>query len=207
MDDKTHLTGSAAHKFAHELRQYAAISVYLYICFGALLFYKFAILNGQGVKYVPYGTAAIKALVLGKFVLLGNMAGLGDRYTKRSAALVIVHKSLVFLVMLLVLTVVEEVVVGLIHGETVASSLATFLGGSYLQVLATCVIMLLILIPYMAFGELREALGDARLRQIMLEPHAGRRSRGNPEAIDEKATPADGQDASVRAISPSTEKH
>jgi hypothetical protein len=196
MDNKKLLTGPMAHKFGHELRQYAGISAYLYICFGALVFYKYAILNGQGVSFEPYGIAAIKALILGKFVLLGHMAGLGDRYKNRNAISVIAYKSLMFLAMLLVLTVIEEVVAGWIHGETVATTLAGFLGGSALQFLATSVIMLLILVPYMAFGELREALGEARLRQIMTEPHAGRRSAGKPHRIDEAATLPDGQDTS-----------
>ncbi len=206
-DRRAVLTSPTARKFGREIRQHAGISVYLYLCFGALPFYKVAILKGQGVSYAPYGIAAIKALVLGKFILLGHMAGLGDRYKRCNAISVIAYKSLTFLFMLLVLTVVEELVVGLIHGETVAASLATFLGGSSLRLLATSVIMLLLLIPYIAFGELREALGDARLRQIMTEPHAGRRSGGNPKPIDEEAAPTQGQDASDPVLWPSTEKH
>ena len=83
MDRKSIPAPAIVHKVAHELWQYAIISAYLYVCFGALLFYKAAILNGAGISYAPYGTAAIKALILGKFILLGEAAGLGDRYEKR----------------------------------------------------------------------------------------------------------------------------
>jgi hypothetical protein len=179
-ESKTPLTSSVAHKVAHELREYALISAYLYICFGALLIYKTAILRGENVSYVPYGTAAINALVLGKFVLLGQMAGLGDRYGSRRTVFVIADKAVRFLLMLLVLSVIEEIVVGLFHGRTVAASLSDFLGGSLLQVLATSVIMLLILIPYLTFKELSEALGEGRLRQILMERHTGRRHGSRP---------------------------
>jgi hypothetical protein len=206
VDSKSILRGSTAHKFVHELRQYAEISAYLYVCFGALLFYKLAILNGHGVSYAPYGMAAIKALVLGKFIVLGHMAGLGERFGKRRAVSVIAYKSLIFLAMLLVLSILEEAVVGLFHGQSVAASLAAFFGESLLQILATCLIMLLILVPYFAFGELREALGEARLRQLLFEPRSGRRAGGNPEPINDGLIPASSREASDPTTVPLADK-
>ncbi len=187
MNEKTPRSNSVAKKLVHELREYAGISAYLYVCFAALLFYKFSILNDEGVKYAPFGLAAIKALVLGKFIMLGRMGGLGDRHKKRSAIFVIAQKSLVFVIMLLVVSVLEEVVVGLIRGQTISTSLSIFMGGSYWQILAVSAIMLLILVLYMALEELRDAFGDARLRQLMLEPRAPRRPDRNPEPMDDDA--------------------
>jgi hypothetical protein len=160
-----------AKKVVHELREYAVISVYLYICLGALILFKSAILSGQGVNYAPFGLAAVKALVLGKFVLLGRAAALGERYRQRRAIYVIAHKALLFLMLLLVLSVVEELVVGYFHGRTSTESLSTFLGGSLLQIFATSVVVLLILVPYFAYGELARALGEDRVRRILLDSH------------------------------------
>ncbi len=39
----------AQKRLGHELRQYALIFVYLYVCFGALILYKMAILRGQTI--------------------------------------------------------------------------------------------------------------------------------------------------------------
>ena len=164
---------AVSRKVGHELKQFALIAAYLYICFGALIFYKWTILRGAGIDFAPFGLAAIKALLLAKFILMGHMARIGDRYERRRLIYVIVHKSLLFLLMLLALSVIEEVVVGLIHGLTIAASLADFAGGTLLQVLATCVLMLLILIPYLAFKELGEVLGEGRLRQILLDYRTG----------------------------------
>ena len=170
---------SIGQKLGHELRQYAVIAAYLYVCFGALILYKTAILRGEGVSYTPFGFAAIKALILGKFILMGHAAGLGDRYQHRSLVHVVARKSLLFLVMLLVLSVVEELVVGLIHGRTVAASLSEFAGGRLPETLASCVIVLLILVPYMAFREFAVVLGEGSLRQLLLERRAGPRSGGS----------------------------
>lgn len=176
MNSKVPKGTAIAERAVHELREYARVSVYLYVCFGALILYKTAILHGQGVSYEPWGIAIVKALILGKFVLLGQAAGLGDRYESRRLIYVIAHKALLFLILLLVLTVIEEIVVGLIHGRAVAASLSLFLGDMLLQTLATCAVMLLILIPYLAFRELEEVLGAARLREILFEPRAGLRA-------------------------------
>jgi hypothetical protein len=173
MNSDTPRPASVAHKAMCELREYAVISVYLYISLGALILFKAAILSGQGVNYAPFGLAAVKALVLGKFVLLGRAAALGDRYRQRRAIYVIAHKALMFMLLLLVLSVIEEVVVGYFHGRTIAESLSTFLGGSSLQIFAASVIVLLILVPYFAYGELVKALGEDRVREILLARRAG----------------------------------
>jgi hypothetical protein len=64
-----------AQKLKHELREYALLSAYLYVCFGALILYKMAILGEVGVSYTLAGLAAIKALILAKFILLGHGVG------------------------------------------------------------------------------------------------------------------------------------
>jgi len=191
-DNKAAPASGMTHRVVHELRQYAVISAYLYVCFGALLLYKTAILNGQGISYAPYGTAAIKALILGKFILLGEAAGIGDRYEKRRPIHTIAYKAFLFVVMLFVLSAIEEVITGVVHGRTVAASLAGFLGGSLLQVLAICVIMLLILIPYMAFKELDDALGQDRLRQLLFEARAGHRGGSGRAPPQDGSTPSSG---------------
>src|SRR5579864_1490070 len=57
-------------RLRRELSEYLVISAYLFVCFGALLFYKAAILHSDGIEFAPFGVAVAKALVLGKFVLL-----------------------------------------------------------------------------------------------------------------------------------------
>jgi hypothetical protein len=48
-------TMTVAQRAKHELWEYALLSAYLYVCFGALILYKMAILNGEGVSYFPSG--------------------------------------------------------------------------------------------------------------------------------------------------------
>jgi hypothetical protein len=63
---------------------------------------------------------------------------------------------LAFVVLVSALTVIEETVVGLIHGKTIGASLAAIGGGTSEQIIATAMVLFLIFLPF--FGLL--ALGD-----------------------------------------------
>jgi hypothetical protein len=172
MDSRSPSAAAIGHKLGHELREYAVVAAYLYICFGALILYKTAILHAAGIGYMPLGLAAIKALVLGKFILVAQAVKIGDRYVRRRFIHVIVNKSLLFLAVLFVLSVIEEAIVAVIHGRSIVSSFADVGGSTLLQILASCLVMLLILIPYLTFKELDQVLGEGRLRQILFDYRA-----------------------------------
>jgi hypothetical protein len=161
--------GSLVQTAWREFSEYVAISAYLYICFGALIFYKASILQSQGVEFAAYGLALGKALILGKFILLAHALRIGDRNKPRRLALAILFKSLLFALLLIALSVVEEVVVGFFKGRQLQDVLREIAGGTLTQVLATSFLILLIMIPYFAFREISFALGEGKLRDLLTE--------------------------------------
>jgi hypothetical protein len=167
-------SATIAARMRHELRDYVLLTVYLYICFAALILYKMAILGTQGVSYLPFGLPIIKALVLAKFILLGRVARWGERHESSKMAVRIGYKALAYVVLLIVLSAVEEVVVGIVHGRSLAATIAELGGDRLPELLATCLIMLLILIPYLAFTELDATLGNGRLRELLFKDRAGK---------------------------------
>jgi hypothetical protein len=54
-----------AQKARREIIHYLAISIYLYVCFGALIFYKASILHTEGVEFAAYGLALGKGSDIG----------------------------------------------------------------------------------------------------------------------------------------------
>jgi hypothetical protein len=176
MNNKSMSAATVGRRLGHELLQLGLIFAYLYICLGAIILYKMAILRGQGISYTPYGVAAVKALLLAKFMLMGHAARLGERYGRRRFIHVVANKAILFLILLLILSVIEEIAVGVIDGRTIIASLADVAGDTLPQLLAGCFIMLLVLIPYLAVRELSEVLGEGKLRQIVLEYRTGSRS-------------------------------
>jgi hypothetical protein len=165
MKGRTQMHTRWAQKVGHELTEYAVISVYLYVCFGAVLLYKASVLQAHGIDYAPYGLAAIKALILAKFMLIGRAAGLGERFRRKPLIYPVLHKSLAFLALLVALSVVEEVVAGALHGRSVVQSLSDIAGGTWFQIVATAVLLWLILLPYFVLRQLDERLGNGTLRR------------------------------------------
>lgn len=152
-------------RLRHELIEFSIIAAYLYIAFGALIAFKFTILKGEGVIWAPWGIAVVKALILGKFILLLQAMKLGEG---GSVALWrIVKKSLLFVLALFVLDVFEEFLVGRLQGKTnqeILGDMAGLLSGPFV----ICVLMFLILLPYFTFRELGDGLGHERLRRIFM---------------------------------------
>ena len=68
--------------------------------------------------------------------------------------------------LLVILTIIEEVVVGLFHHQSIAASLGELFGARLQETLAGYLIMLLVLIPFFAFRVLSEALGEGRLERM-----------------------------------------
>jgi len=154
-----------------ELREFAILATYLFICFTALAAYKAAILRAYGVSFAPWVLAAIKALVSAKFLLIGRMFGLGDGLAKKHPLIIsTLYRSLTFLLVLIFLTASEEIILGHLRGESVAESLAGLAGGTLWQVIATSFIMLLVLIPWFAFRAIGEVIGDETLVRLFFEP-------------------------------------
>ena len=150
MSEKRNIVSRASD----ELREFAIVSLYLFVCFTALAYLKFAILKAQGIPFAPFGLAAAKALICAKFVLVGRMLHVGERYKTRPLIWPTLYKSLSFLALLLVLNAIEEVVLGLVHHQSVTESLTRLGGGTVEQLAATSIVVFLVLVPFFASARL-----------------------------------------------------
>lgn len=167
-------SAAVAQRLKHELRHYLLLATYLYVCFGALILYKMAMLGAQGVTYLPLGLPIIKALVLAKFMLLGKAIRLGESPGSSRVIHHIAYKALLYLLLLIVLSALEEAVLGLVHGRSIAATIAEVGGDKLAQILATSFVMLLILVPYIAITELDSALGNGKLREALFKNRTAR---------------------------------
>jgi hypothetical protein len=155
-------------RVTHELKEFAVIAVYLFICFAALINMKAAILHAQGVAFSPYAPAAVKSFLLAKFISVGNVLKLGRRFKRQGLIWLTLYKSVVFFALLLALNALEEIVVGLIHHRSVGESILAIAGGTLDQLVAASFVMLLILFPFFAFRSLGEVVGEANLVRVFL---------------------------------------
>ncbi len=157
---------SVREKLVHELRELSIITAYLFVCFAAELQLKASVLHAQQALLAPLGIAAVKAVICAKFMLLGSAFHIGGRLTRPPLILPTLYRSFSFLILLVVMNMIEEAVVGVIHGRTIADSIADIAGGTWDQIVATSFIMLLILIPDFAFRALGDVVGDRTLVRL-----------------------------------------
>jgi len=159
-----------AKRATDELREFAVIAAYLYICFTAILYLKASILKADNIEFAPFGLAAVKAMICAKFVSVGHMLHVGERFKSLPLIWPTLYKSVTFLVFLIVLNALEEIVAGFLRHRTVADSLAEFGGGTLDQLIATSIVGLLVLVPFFAFRTLGEAVGERNLVRVFLYP-------------------------------------
>ena len=138
---------SAGHALKHEFVIWGWVSLYLFVLFSAIAAYVWAKGGAEGRLLTDIGAAAVRAIVLGKFVLLGKIFGVGAV----SADAPLVHRVLVrsgaLLVVVALFVVVEEVVVAMIHGGTLRDGIHELAGRGGADLLASMLLFFLILLP------------------------------------------------------------
>lgn len=166
MSDHVKNAAGLRERALDEFKAFVVLSLYLYVCLGAVILYKSAILSTVGVAFETWGIAAVKAMVLAKFMLLARALHIERQHRSKPLIWPICTHAFVFLLVLLVLTTIEELVIGAIHHRTVSESLGHVVGSSVLVAVATCILMFLILVPYSAFICLADALGEREVFRL-----------------------------------------
>jgi hypothetical protein len=150
-----------------EMRSFALIASYLFVCLAVLMFFESTLPGGAEAGIFSVGAAAIKAAILAKFVLLGQALGVGEKTFMRHLGPAIVAKSIQLWLLVIALTVTEELLVGRYHGKSFGASLAEYESHSILHMLAKSLVVLLILLPLIATRELSRILGPGVLRGML----------------------------------------
>jgi len=157
------------HKFGSEIKRYLFISLYLFICFGVIAIYKTSQSPGEALSLIIFGLALGKALLLGKFILIGEVLGTGTRIKVPTLVHRIAWRAVAMLVVLLIFKVLEELIVGMFKSVSVAELLAELAERSWLSLIAPPLLMLLILVPMIAAIELSHVLGKDGLKKLLAE--------------------------------------
>lgn len=160
---------SLKERLSEEFREFAIVAVYLYVYFAALTYQKAAILQAHDIPFAAFGFAAAKALIFAKFMLMGRIFRLGERFKGTALIWPTLHKSFAYFALLFVLNALEEIVVGFFHHRSVVESISDIGGGTLSQLIASSFIGLLILIPFFAFRAIGDVVGERILVRLFFE--------------------------------------
>ena len=95
------------------------ITFYLFVVFALLVVHKSIILAEHHIDYTLHGIALINALALAKVMLTAQDLHLGDWFGDAPLIYTTLLKSFVFTVVLACFKIVEDVLVGKLHGKSI----------------------------------------------------------------------------------------
>ncbi len=158
-----------------EAKKLLRIFIYIWLVLSLLSLHRALILNDEFLKY-HQGLALINALALAKVVLMVEDFHLVDQLKHRPLIYPILFKSAAFAVILLCFHVIEETIIGILHGKTISHSIPNIGGGTLQGILMVAIIGFVVLMPFFAFMELERAIGSKQLSDLLF----GRKTKSAP---------------------------
>lgn len=164
----------AKERLRKELREYFEVAGYLFVCFCAILWFGSVSSGAPRGGLAELGVAASKALILGKFVLIGGALGIGSRLGSRTLGQYILRKTVLLVVLLVLLSVAEEFLVGWWKGQASGAIWVELAQRRWVGILADSLLLLLVILPYVGAKELARALGPETVRKVLRGPPGAR---------------------------------
>ena len=159
---------SARDRLLHEIRSYAQTTLYLVVCFGAVQIYRAAVLTEESVHVANYSFALAKAVVIAKFMMVGEAVKATRRIQGEPLWRGVLRGSLLLMLILFALTVVEELLVGAFRGLHPGQVLHEHVdGGRWAEFLAHCLLLWMILLPYLTLKHMAEVMGPEAFRRVI----------------------------------------
>ena len=153
-----------------QLKEFLLIAVYLWVVFGLLVMFKSVVLAEHHIAFAYHGFALINALALAKVMLVAKDLRLGEMSDEVPLLYPTLLKSALFSAVLACFKLLEEAVLGLYHHQSFHQSIAALGGGTLKGILTYTLLLFVVLIPFVGFGELQRVLGPGRLAQLFLHP-------------------------------------
>ena len=163
------IKSSLLERLREEATSFAIIALYLFVCFAIISYLKFSLLEVQGIAFAPWAFALIKALIIAKFMLVARALERRGAVEARPLIIPTITKAFAAFLVVLALLLVEELVVGRIHGRSFSQSWAEMGGVTTHEKIATSLIILLVMVPIFAFRALGDVIGLRTLGRLYFE--------------------------------------
>lgn len=142
------------HRVATEAKKALHLTLYFWLWFSAISLLTHAILREHGLPIGSWGLAIVKAAICAKFVLIGQAIYPMQHARGKDLWGIVLPRSLVYLIVVVVLSMLEAGIEGVWHGRSFQSGLAGFANGDPIYAFALAWVYWLILMPYLVLGAL-----------------------------------------------------
>ena len=166
-------------KILHELINYWFLVLYLAIFFGVFTTYRRLLLAHYGISFEDYGISVIRALVLGKVILVAEALRLGQRFEEKPLIVPTLYKTFLFTVCMAVFDIAEGLIRGLIGGLGPTEAVHEVMSRFNYEWLSRALVIFFAFIPLFGFRELRRVLGE-RVTEIFFRRRSATEAGSDP---------------------------
>jgi hypothetical protein len=153
---------SRKEKLIHVIREYLVNFAYLAMFFGVFTTYRRLLMAEYEISDGDYGISIIKALILAKVLMLGEMFRLGARLKDKPLIYNTLMKTTVVTAWVLLFHILEETLRGLLHGQGIVGGVSELVGQLPCELPAHILILFFAFLPFFAIRELGAILGEGK---------------------------------------------
>jgi hypothetical protein len=157
-----------AQKAKDEFKEWVVMFLYLWFMFALFALHQSIIMMQQQLDVPRQSFAIVNALILSKVMLVAEGMHLAQGRQDSRPILVILNKSVAFALLFIVFHILESVIVGVVHGKTIAASFPELAGGEFQGIVSLGIIVSVSLLPFFGFREVSRALGQDRLVRLLM---------------------------------------
>jgi hypothetical protein len=152
-----------------ELRKLSVAVMYFWLFLSVFTLHREIILANYHVNYsAKFGFAFINAVILAKFMWLGEILHAGKKAAKKALLYSTLWNSALFTVILMVCHLLEEALVKVWHGQSFAASFSETVADPS-DIFATMLFVYVVLIPFFFAKGLIEILGKDEIKRLLLK--------------------------------------
>jgi hypothetical protein len=154
-----------------ELRRLSITVIYIWVLLSVFTLHREIILANYHINYsAKFGFAFINAVILAKFMWLGEILHAGKKAAGKALLYSTLWNSAIFTALLMICHLLEEALVKIWHGHSFAASFfETF--AEPRAIFATMLLVYVVLIPFFFAKGLIEILGKDEIERLLFRAH------------------------------------
>lgn len=153
-------------KIKNELFLMMIYFLFLSFFFCSLTAYERLILGEYSISYLHYGYGLLQALILSKIILIGESLGLGEKFKDRPLIIPTLYKAIIFSLFTLFFMVLEHFITGFLRDISFAELYQKLVNKSLDVLLAKALVMFIVFIPFFAFLQIGNFMGENKLIKL-----------------------------------------
>jgi len=161
-----------------EATRFSGVFLYVWVILALFALHKKVVLP-QADLVEDQVFAFVNAFILAKVMFVAERFRLAENLQGRPFIYPILYKSLIFSLLLVCFSLVEEIAVGFLKGRPIGESLARVAGGSLVAICLIAVILFFVLMPLFALREFAREMGKDKVFELFFGRRQKRKSVGS----------------------------